>query len=128
MAKEVRKSEAQQYLKQADEFLAESRSAMDNSRYNVAGFVGVQAMINANDALTIHHLEKRASSDHREALTLHTEFVKKTGDGSQKDRLRDALQIRNNAGYMGEALSKGDAERVVRIASNFVEWVKKSIK
>ena len=103
MAKEVRKSEAQQYLKQADEFLAESRSAMDNSRYNVAGFVGVQAMINANDALTIHHLEKRASSDHREALTLHTEFVKKTGDGSQKDRLRDALQIRNNAGYMGEA-------------------------
>jgi HEPN domain-containing protein len=125
MAKAARRSDAKQFLKQSDEFLTEAKVALENCRYNVAVFTGVQAMINANDALTIHHLEKRASSDHKEALTLHTEFVKKTGDSSQKDRFRDALQIRSNAGYMGESLLKADAEKIVRLSSNFVEWVKK---
>ena len=128
MVKEIRRVEAEKYMKQAEEFLGAAKENMQESRYNVAGFTAVQAMINANDALTIYYLEKRGSSDHRECVLLHKEVVKIINDGSQRDRLKEALEMRSNAGYMGEALSKGKAERMVRLASNFIEWVKRHLQ
>ncbi len=128
MVKEIRRSEAEKYMKQAEEFLVAAKENMENNRYNVAGFTAVQAMINSNDALTIYFLEKRGSSDHRECVILHKEVVKIINDGSQRDRLKEALELRSNAGYMGEAISKSKAERMVRLASNFIEWVKRHLK
>ena len=49
-------------MKQAEEFLVAAKENMNESRYNVAGFTAVQAMINSNDALTIYYLEKREFS------------------------------------------------------------------
>lgn len=63
MVKEVVKSGAVNYLRQADEFLDSARDNLAKSRLNAAGFDAIQAMINANDALTIYFLEKRASRD-----------------------------------------------------------------
>ena len=128
MVKEIRRVEAKKFMKQAEEFLSAAKENMDESRYNVAGFTAVQAMINSNDALTIYYLEKRGSSDHRECVLLHKEVVKIINDGSQRDRLKEALELRSNAGYIGEAISKNKAERMVRLASIFIEWVKKYLK
>jgi len=128
MVKEIRRAEAKKYMKQAEEFLIVAKENMQESRYNVAGFTAVQAMINSNDALTIYFLEKRGSSDHRECVILHKEVVKIINDGSQRDRLKEALELRSNMGYMGEAISKSKAERMVRLASNFIEWVKRYLK
>lgn len=128
MVKEIRRTEAKKFLKQAEEFLIAAKENMLNNRYNVAGFTAVQAMINSNDALTIYYLEKRGSTDHRECVILHKEVVKIINDGSQRDRLKEALELRSNAGYMGEAISKSKAERMVRLASNFIEWVKRQLQ
>ena len=128
MVKEIRRSVAKKYMKQAEEFLAAAKENMEDNRYNVAGFTAVQAMINSNDALTIYFLEKRGSSDHRECVILHKEVVKIINDSSQRDRLKESLELRSNAGYMGEAISKSKAERMVRLASNFIEWVKRHLK
>lgn len=128
MVKELRRAEAKKYMKQAQEFLEAAVENMKEHRYNVAGFTAIQAMINSNDALTIYYLEKRGSSDHRECILLHKEVIKQINDGSQRDKLKEALELRSNAGYMGEAISKNKAERMVRLASIFIEWVKKYLK
>ena len=125
MVKEIRRTEAKKYMIQAQEFLEAAIENMKEKRYNVAGFTAIQAMINSNDALTIYYLEKRGSTDHRECILLHKEVIKQIKDGSQRDKLKEALELRSNAGYMGEAISKKKADRMVRLASIFIEWVRK---
>jgi len=116
------------YLAQAEEFLASARQSMESNRYNATGFNAVQAMINANDALTIFYLEQRASADHREGIKLHADVVKIINDGSQRERLKEAMQLRSDVGYMGTSVSKNDAERILRRATQFIAWVKKYVK
>ena len=128
MVRDVRKKEAKNYLAQAEEFLESAIQNLDANRYNVASFNAVQSMINSNDALTIHYLEKRASKDHREALKLHADVVKVINDGSQRTKLKDAIELRVNAGYMSSSLSKKDAEKLVRIAAGFHYWVKNKVQ
>ncbi len=111
-------------LAQSEEFLESAKQNLDEVRFNAAGFNAVQAMINANDCLTIHFLEKRASKDHREALKLLADVVKIINDGSQRVKLKEAIEMRSNAGYLGEGLSKNKAQRLVTISVQFHYWVK----
>ena len=92
MVKEVRKKETVQYLMQAEEFLASAIQNLKEKRLNAAGFSAIQSMINANDALTIYHLERRASKDHREAIKMHIDVVKIINDGSQRGRFKEAME------------------------------------
>lgn len=128
MVKEVAKSEAAGYLRQADEFLDSTRDNLAKNRLNAAGFDAIQAMINANDALTIYFLGKRASRDHKEAVRLHVDVVRAINDSSCRDILKGALDMRSAAGYLGSRISKGNAERLVSSAIRFVGWVKKYVK
>ena len=128
MVKDIKRREAMKYLAQAEEFLASARQSLESDRYNAAGFNAVQAMINANDALTIFHLEQRASTDHREGIKLHADVAKIINDGSQRERLKEALQLRSDAGYMGTPISKNDAERVLRHATQFIAWTRKYVR
>ena len=128
MVSEVKKKEAIQYLKQSEEFLASSKDNLKNTRYNAAGFNAIQSMINANDALTIYFLERRASRDHREAIKMHIDVVKIINDSSWRKKLKEALDMRSNAGYTGANISKNDAEKLVRHAIQFNGWVEKLLK
>ena len=127
MVRDVKRKEAADYLEKAEEFLETAKQCLDEDRFNAAGFTAVQAMINSNDALTIHFLEKRASKDHREALKLHGDIVKMLGDGSQKKKLKEAVEMRSDAGYTGEGLSKAKAEKLVRMSVQFLFWVKDKV-
>ncbi|MBA3046338.1 MAG: HEPN domain-containing protein [Candidatus Thermoplasmatota archaeon] len=127
MVRDIRKLESAKYFSQAEEFMQSANANMDAGRYNAAVFSAVQAMINANDAFTIYYLEKRASTDHRECLKLHADAAGIIQDTSQKDRLKDAINLRSQAGYMGEWMSKTEAEKTLRRATQFLAWVKKKI-
>ena len=128
MVKEIAKSEAAGYLRQADEFLDSTRDNLAKNRLNAAGFDAIQAMINANDALTIYFLGKRASRDHKEAVRLHVDVVRAINDSSCRDILKGALDMRSAAGYLGSRIGKGNTERLVSSAIRFVGWVKKYVK
>ncbi len=128
MVSEVKKKEAGQYLKQAEEFLASSKDNLKSERYNAAGFNAIQSMINTNDALTIYFLERRASRDHREAIKMHIDVVKIINDSSWRKKLKESLDMRSNAGYTGANISKKDAEKLVRHAAQFIEWVRNHLK
>ncbi|HYV08138.1 MAG TPA: HEPN domain-containing protein [Thermoplasmata archaeon] len=115
------------FLRQAAEFLASARRSFEEKRYNAAGFDGIQAMINANDALTAHFLGAVASLDHREAIRLHMDVVGSLGDATQKDVLKRDLDLRSTFGYLGVSASRAQAERVLRDAARFIEWVRRTL-
>lgn len=128
MVREVTKREAKNYLMQAEEFLESARDNLEKKRFNAAGFDAIQAIINANDALTIYFLERRASKDHREAMKLHVDVVRIINDSSCRSILKNALDSRSSVGYLGRPTSKREAENLVRSAMRFIEWVKKYVK
>ena len=128
MAKTVRRSDTSKFINRAEEFLAAAKQSLEESRKNAATFNAVQSMINANDALTVHFLEKRASTDHREGLKLHADVVKQINDGSQRTKLIDAFELRSRAVYLGESMSKAEAEKTLRHAVQFLSWVKQKIE
>jgi len=123
----VKSDAAAGFLRQAAEFLASARRSFEEKRYNAAGFDGIQAMINANDALTAHFLGAVASLDHREAMRLHLDVVRSIGDGAQRDVLKRDLDLRSTFGYLGVSASRAQAERVLRDAARFIEWVRRAL-
>ena len=127
MARTVRREAAAAFLAQAGEFLESARRNFEEARYHAAGFDAVQSLINANDALTAHVLGAVASLDHREAVRLHTDVVRILGDASQRDILKRDLDQRSTFGYLGATVSRSQAERVLRDAARFLEWVRRTI-
>ena len=127
MVRELDKAEAKNYLRKADEFLDVSGDAMARSRFNAAGFNAIQAIINANDALTIYIAGIRASQDHREAIKTHVEVIRMINDSSGKLILANALDKRSEVGYSGKDASKALAEKLLKDAMNFIEWVKRYV-
>ncbi len=128
MARTVKREAAASFLAQAREFLESAGSNFSGGRYNAAGFDAVQSLINANDALTAHLLGTVASLDHREAVRLHVDAVRVLGDASQREVLKRDLDERSSFGYLGARASRSQAERVVRDAARFLEWVRRTIE
>jgi len=128
MAKEVEKTESGSYIKQAEEFLDLAKKGFESKYYNAVGFNAIQAIINANDAICLFILGRRTSTDHREALKLHTDVIRIINDATQKRRLSGALEQRSETGYLGKSISKNTAEKLIKDAIVFLEWVKKHLK
>lgn len=128
MVREVKKDEAFNYLKKAEEFTGSAQDNFIKGRFNAAGFDATQAIINSNDALTIFFLEKRASSDHREAIKLHIDVIRTINDNFGRAIIKNALDMRSAAGYLGETIGRADAENLIKSAIKFAEWVKRYVK
>jgi HEPN domain-containing protein len=127
MAKILNRHDATGFLSNAKEFLESAGDDLEKGRTNAAAFTAVQAMINANDALTVYMLGKRATRGHREAIKLHVDVVRKTDDSSYRYVLKHALEVRNDAGYTGRTVSKRESERIVGDATSFIAWVEEQI-
>ena len=128
MVKEVRKFESMSYIKQAEEFLEMAKKGFDKGLYNASGFNAIQAIINANDAICIYFLERRASTDHREAIKLHTDLTRTIKDASQRRKLSTALEKKSEVGYLGNPISKKIAEKLLKNAIVFIEWTKRYLQ
>lgn len=128
MVKEVNKSESSSYIKQAEEFLELTKKGFERGFYNAAGFNAIQAIINANDAICISLLGRRASTDHREAIKLHTDLARIINDASQKRRLSNAMEKRAEMGYLGKTVSKKVSEKLLKDAIIFIEWTKRHLQ
>ena len=128
MVKEVNKSESSSYIKQAEEFLELSKEGFEKNYYNASGFNAIQAIINANDAICIRFLGRRASTDHREAIKLHIDVIRVINDASQKRRLSNALEKRAEIGYLSKTTSKKVAEKLLRDAIIFIGWATRRLQ
>ena len=105
-----------------------AKLAFQQSKFNAAAFDAIQAIINANDALTIFILGKRASMDHKEAIDIHVETIGKIHDASMRVVLHSALSSRSEIGYSGKIVKKDESEKFLKNAVRFLEWVKNYVK
>jgi len=128
MVKEYPKDYAKDFLKKSKKFL-EIATFILKKYPEEAAFNATQSIINANDALTIFMLGKRASKDHREAILLHKEVVKKIGDSSKLSIVQMSLESREGTGYdIKKSLGKKDCEILIKRAERFVNWVENILK
>jgi uncharacterized protein (UPF0332 family) len=126
MKREARKSSLQR-MKDAEEFLSSAEDNLLKGRYKACVDNAVDAVIAANDALTIWFLEAVATRSHREAIVLHSEVGRKIGK-SRVSLLRRLLELRHRATYRPVKIDKNTAQKTLKSARSFVLWVKFRLK
>lgn len=128
MVREVRKETAKNYLIKAEEFYASALENFQKARYDAACFDASQAIILANDSFCIAILGKRASKDHREAISLHLQAARVVADTSKRDIVSIGLDHRSEFGYTEKTAKQKDAHQLIVRARRFIDWVKEKIK
>ncbi len=128
MVREIKREDTKNFLLKAEEFLSIANNAFNSNKFNAAAFNAIQAIINTNDALTVFTLGRRASTDHREAMSLHVEVIRKINVSSFRAILKEALNSRSEVGYSGKIVKKDEAEKFIRSAARFIEWVRNYVK
>lgn len=114
-------------LKDAIEFLESAKRNLEEGRYKSALLDSGDAVIAANDALTIFFLGKMGSRDHQEAVMLHKEAGVLLNE-NKSDLLQNLISERHRKGYRVFAVSKALAEADVRSAFKFANWVVEKLK
>jgi HEPN domain-containing protein len=128
MVKEYPREYAKDFLKKSKRFLEIAKQNLEKYPEEAA-FNVTQAIINANDALTIFMLGKRASKDHREAILLHKEVIKKIGDASKISIVQTSLELRESVGYdIKKPITKSDCELLIKRGERFINWVENFVK
>jgi len=124
---EESKDNAKLRLKDAIEFLESAKRNLEEGRFKSALLDSGDAVIAANDALTIFFLEKVGSRDHQEAIMLHKEVGVLLNE-NKSDILQNLISERHRKGYRVFVVSKALAETDVRNAFKFVNWVVEKLK
>ncbi|MDD5133500.1 MAG: HEPN domain-containing protein [Candidatus Nanoarchaeia archaeon] len=121
-----KKENAKIRLEDAFEFIESAKSNMNENRFKASIDHSITACIAANDAFTIHHLEKIASMSHYEALDLHREAANKFKE-EKTDLLRKLLNERHKMTYRPVKVKKQDSEDNFKNAIMFVNWIKEHL-
>ena len=122
MVREVRKEEAEKFIKKSEEFYLSALENYQKKRFDVCMFDSSQAIILANDAFSIFFLGRRASKDHREAIQLHIQAS--LGKESKREIIAEALEKRSEFGYTEKKSSEREASMLLVRARRFIEWIK----
>ena len=127
MVKDYQKYYAKDFIKKSERFLEISKQNLEKFPEE-STFNAIQSIINANDALTISNLGKKATKDHREALILHKDVIRKIGDSSKLSTIKAALEARDATGYdVKKRFGRKKCEILVKKAERYLFWVKNHI-
>ncbi len=125
MAREVRKAEADKFIRKSEEFYYSALENYQKGRLNAAAFDAAKSIILANDAFCISMLGRRASKNHNEAIQLHVQAA--SNNESKKDILAGALDQRNEFGYTETSSSEKEANLLLVRSKRFMDWVKSKL-
>ena len=113
-------------LKDAEEFIKSSEDNLEKGRYKASLDHSVDAVITSNDAFTIFFIEEVASTDHREAISLHKEAGKKISE-NKANEIALLLEERHRRSYRCVPVTKNLAEINLKRATRFLDRVKSKI-
>ena len=125
MVREIRKNMAKGYIIKAEQFYDSALENFQKRRFDVACFDASQAIILANDCFCIAILGKRASKDHREAVSLHLEAGRVVSDTSKKEIVSMGLNKRSEYGYTEKTDKQEETNRLIIRTRRFIDWVKR---
>ena len=126
MVKEMRKEDASKFLKKGEEFYSLSLENYQKKRLNACVFDASQAIILANDAFCIFNLGRRASKDHREAISLHVQAA--LSRENKKETVAEALEKRGAFGDTEKETTEKDANLLLIRSRRFLDWVNMRVK
>ena len=124
--KQENKNKAVIRLRDAEEFIKSAEENLEKERYKASLDHSVDAAIAANDAFTIFFIEQIASTDHKEAVSLHKEAGKKISENKASD-IALLLEERHRRSYRCVPVTKNLAEITLKKAERFLDWVKSKI-
>ena len=113
-------------IEDAEEFIKSAKDNLEKDRYKASLDHSVDATIAANDAFTIFFTEQVASTDHREAISLHKEAGKKISENKASE-IASLLEERHRRSYRCVPVTKNLAEIDLKKAVRFLDWVKSKI-
>ncbi len=125
MVRETRKEDASKFLKKAEEFYSSALENYQKKRLNACVFDSSQAIILANDAFCIFNLGKRASKDHRDAISLHVQAA--LSKENKKETVAEALEKRGTFGYTEKETTEKDANLLLIRSRRFLDWIMSKI-
>ena len=99
--------------------------ALDEKDYDSCVILAVHAAISAADSLCVFESEERyAGTQHREAVLL---FRSLDDNKNHTRRLENLIALKTDAEYGDRPMKKGEAERAVKDANRFLEFVQTRI-
>ena len=128
-ARNVDRWRSAEYLKRAEECLVSMQRDFGEGRWGSCVILAIHAAISAADALCVHELGKRSTSEsHRDAITLF-QSIDANDEEIRKAviRLAELLKIKTDAEYGERPQSRSDAERAKLNAERLVSFVKKRL-
>jgi len=119
-------------LSLAEEYLAAAETEYTAERYNAAASAAVHAVICANDAMCLalggNRPRGRSHMEAARALERACRGTRFEEDAAkQARRLGDVMRIKSEAEYGGRFVRAEEAERTLRQARRFVEWVRRVV-
>jgi HEPN domain len=115
---------AKSYLQKSRQSSAAMYLAFEECLWNAAEENAVRCAIHACDALTVAIGGVRSSSkNHEDAARLLAEIVKGKDAKDMSNRLLRIIRMKNPVDYDPRLLRKSDAQKVVKDADIFLEWV-----
>lgn len=126
MVREMRKEEARKFLTKSEEVYSSAQENYQKGRLNACIFDSSQAIILANDAFCIFSIGKRASKDHREAVSMHIDAA--ASKENKKEVVVEALEKRGEFGYTEKETKESDANLLLIRARRFLDWVNAKIE
>lgn len=128
MTRDVDNQKYANYITKAENSLQLAKIALDRQANDSAVMNCVHSAINALDALTTFHLNKRASGSHTDVLSL----VKGILDGSEfrdvERQFGSLLSLKNASEYQPDFMSKNQAENSIKWAERILNKVKINLK
>jgi HEPN domain-containing protein len=117
------------FLKRAKECLDAAGGAFEKEDWNASAINAIHCAISAGDALCVHFSGKRrAGESHNDAVKL-VNSLENVCDNIKPNakRLMQLLKMKNMAEYEERLIYKSEAEKMLRNARAFYEFVELSI-
>ncbi len=116
------------YITKAEKSLQLAKIALERQAYDGAVMNCVHSAINALDALTTFHLNKRASESHTEVLLLVKEILTGSEFKDMERQFSSLLSLKNTSEYQPDFMTSNQAENSIKWAERILNKVKTNLK
>lgn len=124
----VRRGSEKLFLRKAREFARQMERALEAGDLNVAASSASHCVISAADALLAHEKGVRSRAKDHGVVVRLVSAAAIPGAAEKAAQVEEVLALKHVAEYDDRDVTKGEAERAVKKAARFLEWVEKSVE
>lgn len=116
------------YITKSESSLQLAKIALERKAFDSAVMNCVHSAINALDALTTFHLNKRASGSHTDVLSLVKGILTGPEFKDLERQFSSLLSLKNTSEYQPDLMSRDQAENSIKWAERILSRVKTKLK